>query len=133
MDVKEAVHQELEALNRQDVEGVLAFYTDDVVFDDASLAEPLCGKPAMRRYMADFFAGFPDLRVELRQLFGEGRVAAAEYELVGTHLGPLEDYPPTGKTFRVRALSVYEYDGERFSREAFYWDSATMLRQLGLA
>ena len=132
MDIQAAIHQELEALNRQDVEGVLAFYTDDVVFDDASLEEPLRGKPAMRQYMADFFAGFPDLRVELRQLMGDGRVAAAEYELVGTHLGELDGHPATGKSFRVRALSVYEYNGERFTREAFYWDSATMLRQLGL-
>ncbi len=133
MSIKEAVLAELEALNRQDVEGVLAFYTDDVVFDDVSLPEPLRGKDAMREFMQGFYAAFPDLRVELRALFGEENVVAAEYDLTGTHRGQLEGHPPTGKAFRVKAVSVYEYNGRLFTREAFYWDSASMLRQLGLA
>ena len=132
MSIKEAVRKELEVLNRQDVEGVLAFYTDDVVFEDVSLPEPLQGKAAMREFMAGIYAAFPDLHVEVHSIFGEENIVAAEYDLVGTHRGELEGQPPTGKTFRVRAVSVYEYDGNRFTRETFYWDSASMLRQLGL-
>ncbi len=133
MSIREAVHKELEALNRQDVEGVMAFYTDDVVFDDISLPEPMRGADAMREFMQGMYAAFPDLHVELRSLFGEEKIVAAEYDLIGTHKGELEGNPPTGKTFRVRALSVYEYDGRLFTRETFYWDSASMLGQLGLA
>ncbi len=133
MSVKEAVRKELEALNRQDVEGVLSFYTDDVIFEDVSLAEPLRGKQAMREFMEAIYRAFPDLHVELRTLFGEEKIVAAEYDLIGTHQGELEGQPPTGKTFRVHAVSVYEYDGRLFTRETFYWDSASMLRQLGLA
>ena len=133
MSIKEAVRKELEALNRQDVEGVMAFYTDDVVFDDISLPEPLRGADAMREFMQGMYAAFPDLHVELRSLFGEEKIVAAEYDLIGTHKGEMEGHAPTGKTFRVRALSVYEYDGRLFTRETFYWDSASMLGQLGLA
>ncbi len=133
MDSKQAVTLEIEALNRQDVDGVMAFYRDDVVFDDVSLPEPLRGAAAMREYMAQFFTAIPDLHIEVHSLFGDERVLAAEYDLFGTHLGDLDGHPPSGNTFRVRALSVYEYDGERFGRETFYWDSATMLRQLGLS
>ncbi len=132
MDIKEAVKKELEALNRQDVEGVMAFYTQDVVFDDISLSEPLRGSQEMREFMQAMYAAFPDLHIDLGLLFGEEGIAAAEYYLTGTHLGDLGEIPPTGKTFRVKALSVYEYDGQRFTRETFYWDSASMLRQLGL-
>lgn len=133
MSIKDAVRKELEALNRQDVEGVMAFYTDDVVFDDISVPEPLRGTDAMREFMQGMYAAFPDLHVELRSLFGQEKIVAAEYDLIGTHRGELDRNPPTGKTFRIRALSVYEYDGSRFTRETFYWDSASMLRQLGLA
>jgi steroid delta-isomerase-like uncharacterized protein len=132
VNIDDAIRQELEALNRHDVEAVLAFYTDDVVFEDVSLAEPLHGKQAMRTYMADFFVAFPDLHIDERTIFGGRLIAAAEYELSGTHRGTLDGRPPTGRTFRLRALSVYAYDGHLFNRETFYWDSATMLRQLGL-
>lgn len=133
MDIKEAVKKELEALNRQDVEGVMAFYTQDVIFDDISLSEPLRGSQEMREFMQGMYAAFPDLHVELHSLFGEDDIVAAEYQLIGTHMGDLDGSSPTGKTFRVKALSVYEYDGQRFTKETFYWDSASMLRQLGLA
>lgn len=133
MTIKEAVRKELEALNRQDVEGVMAFYTEDVIFEDISLPEPLSGSEEMREFMEGMYATFPDLHVELQSLFGEDEIVAAEYQLIGTHEGDLDGKPPTGKTFRVKALSVYEYDGQRFTKETFYWDSASMLQQLGLA
>jgi steroid delta-isomerase-like uncharacterized protein len=133
LTIKEAVRKELEALNRQDVEGVMAFYTEDVIFEDISLPEPLSGSEEMREFMEGMYATFPDLHVELQSLFGEDEIVAAEYQLIGTHEGDLDGKPPTGKTFRVKALSVYEYDGQRFTKETFYWDSASMLQQLGLA
>jgi steroid delta-isomerase-like uncharacterized protein len=131
-DAKDAVRRELVALNAQDVEGVLSFYTDDVVFVDVSLPQPIVGKAAMREFMQGLYAAFPDAHVEPITIFGEGSHVAAEYELIGTHLGSIERETPTAKTFRVPAVSVYEYDGALFTRETFYWDSASMRSQLGL-
>ena len=132
IDAKEAVRRELDVLNTQDVEGVLSFYTDDVVFVDVSLPDPVIGKPAMREFMRALYAAFPDAHAVPRTIFGEGFLVAAEYELVGTHLGSMDGEQPTGKVFRVPAVSVYEYDGELLTRETFYWDSASMRNQLGL-
>jgi steroid delta-isomerase-like uncharacterized protein len=132
-EAEELVRQELDALNTQDVEGVLAFYTDDVRFVDISLDEDLVGKQAMREFMVGLYRSFPDAHVELRSLFGEGDLVCAEYELVGTHRGSIEGEVPTGRTFRVRAASVYRYGGERFTEETFYWNAASLRAQLGLA
>ena len=133
MDIKEAVKKEIDALNRQDVEGVMSFYTESVVFDDISLEEPLKGAAAMREFMQAIYGAFPDLHIELRTVFGEDRACAAEYDLIGTHKGEMNGHAATGKTFRIKALSVYEYDGRLFTRETYYWDSASMMRHLGLA
>lgn len=132
MDIQTAIREEIAVLNRHDAAGVAAFYTDECVFVDISLEEPLRGRAAMRRYLDEFFGGVPDLRVDIRSIFGNERIATAEYELRGTHAGELAGQLPTGKTFRLSAASVYEYDGQLFTRETFYWDSASMLRQLGL-
>ena len=124
---------ELEVLSRQDVEGVLSFYSDDVVFIDISMAEPLRGKPAMREFMRGMYEAFSDLRAENLNVFGNDVFVAAEYDLVGTNDGPLDGQPATGKSFRLPAVSVYEARGDIFVRETFYWDSATLARQLDLA
>ena len=60
------------------------------------------------------------------------RLAAVLHFDLGRWMGRANQLGQGRRLLRVRALSVYEYDGERFTREAFYWDSATMLRQLGL-
>ena len=127
------VEAELAVLSRQDVEGVLAFYSDDVVFIDVSMSEPLQGKAAMREFMQGMYEAFPDLRVENVNAFGGDEFVAAEYDLIGTNDGPLDGQPATGRSFRLRAVSVYEARGEVFVRETFYWDSVSLLRQLGRA
>jgi steroid delta-isomerase-like uncharacterized protein len=133
MSIKEAVQKEIEALNRQDVDGVMSFYTEDVVFEDVSIPEPLRGAAAMREFMESMYHSFPDLHLEIHTLFGEEDIAAAEYDMVGTHKGEFDGHAPTGKGFRIRAASVYAYNGSHFTRETFYWDSATLMIQLGLA
>jgi hypothetical protein len=57
---------------------------------------------------------------------------AAEYDLLGTHTGTFGEHPPTGRAFRIPALSVYEHNGSLFTRETVYYDSASLFGQLGL-
>jgi len=133
MNSIDRVKAELEVLSNQDVEGVLSFYSEDVIFIDVSMDEPLSGKPAMRDFMRGMYDAFSDLRAENVNVFGDDRFVAAEYDLVGTNDGPLDGRPPTGKTFRLQAVSVYEARGDIFVRETFYWDSLTLARQLGVA
>ena len=56
-----------------------------------------------------------------------------EFQLLGTHLGPLRALPPTGRAFRCRMTAFFIFDGERLVGERVYFDQATILRQLGLA
>ena len=51
----------------------------------------------------------------------------------GTHTGPLRGLPPTGRTFEMPILASFMFDGEGLVCERVYFDSATTLRQLGVA
>jgi steroid delta-isomerase-like uncharacterized protein len=133
MDPVQAVRDEIADLSRQDLEAVLAFYTEDVYFEDVSMPAPCLGKAAMREFMADFYRAFPDLRIEIRNVIGSGSLVAAEYDLLGTHLGQFMGQPPTGRTFRIPVVSIYEHDGSLLTRETVYYDSASLLTQLGIA
>src|SRR5437016_4858228 len=55
-----------------------------------------------------------------------------EFDLLGTHDGPLGGIPPTGQAFRcpMVAFFFFEPDGEGIVCERVYFDSATILRQL---
>jgi steroid delta-isomerase-like uncharacterized protein len=131
VDAAQLVRDEIGDLSRGDLEAVLAYYTDDVFFHDVS-TEPCRGKEAMRDFMAVFYQAFPDLRIEIRNVVAEGQLVVAEYDLLGTHTGTFLEHPPSGRAFRIPAVSVYEFDGKHFTRETVYYDSASLFGQLGL-
>ena len=133
MDPVQAARDEIADLSRQDLEAVLAYYTEDVYFEDVSMPGPCLGKAAMRVFMADFYRAFPDLRIEIRNVIGSGSLVGAEYDLLGTHLGQFMGQPPTGQAFRIPVVSIYEHNGSLFTRETVYYDSASLLTQLGIA
>jgi steroid delta-isomerase-like uncharacterized protein len=131
VDPAQLVRDEIEDLSRGDLEAVLGYYTDDVFFHDVS-SEPCRGKAAMRDFMAIFYRGFPDLHIEIRNIIAQGRLVVAEYDLLGTHTGVFLDHPASGRSFRIPAVSVYEHNGELFTRETVYYDSADLFGQLAL-
>ncbi|MER6999783.1 ester cyclase [Streptomyces sp. NPDC000410] len=83
---------------------------------------------------------FPDQRNELVSLRHADDAVFVEFDLLGTHLGELYGFPPTGRSFRCRMLAVFLFEEEREAGreeerlvcERVYFDTATVLTQLGL-
>lgn len=75
---------------------------------------------------------FPDQRHENVVLHHADDLVVAEFDLLGTHLGPLLGHPPTGRSFRCPVVAFFFFEGERITNERVYFDSVTILTQLGL-
>ena len=88
------------------------------------------GEDAVRGYYAVSRAAFPDQRNEVVALHHADDVVAVEFDLLGTHLGPLRALPPTGRSFRCRMTAFFIFDGSGLICERVYFDTATILRQL---
>ena len=56
----------------------------------------------------------------------------AEYDLLGTMRGEFLGHKPTGKAFRIKAVSIYEHNGTLFTKETVYYDSASLFSQIGV-
>ncbi len=91
------------------------------------------GEAEVRRYFDESRTAFPDQRNELIALHHADDAVIVEFDLLGTHRGPLRSLPPTGRTFRCRMTSMFIFEGERLVCERAYFDQSTILRQLGLA
>ena len=79
-------------------------------------------------------ATFSHPRNELIALHHADDGVWVELDLLGTHLGPLAGFEPPGQTFRCRMAAFFEFDsrGEGIVCERVFFDSSTILRQLGL-
>ena len=90
------------------------------------------GAEAVDRYFKETRAAFPDQRNELIAMHHADDAVLVEFWLRGTHEGELRGIPATHKPFECRCLAIFEFEGEGLVCERVYFDTATILGQLGL-
>jgi steroid delta-isomerase-like uncharacterized protein len=91
------------------------------------------GDEEVRSYFEVTRRAFPDQRNELLALHHADDAVLVEAVVRGTHTGPLRSLPPTGRSFELPILAVFVFEDDGLVCERVYFDSATMLRQLGVA
>jgi steroid delta-isomerase-like uncharacterized protein len=76
-------------------------------------------------------AAFPDQRHDNARFHVAEDAVIVEFDLLGTNLGEFYGLPPTGKEFRVPIIAVFFFEEERIVNERIYFDSASLVRQIG--
>jgi steroid delta-isomerase-like uncharacterized protein len=119
------------AWNSHDMEKVLPFYTDDIVYEDVASGVIKRGKEELKAFGNDFFAAFPDVNIEVKSAFSSGDWFCTEWVMSGTHKGDLPKVPATGKRFSIRGVSVGELKEGKIKRNSDYYDKMLFLQQIG--
>ena len=125
------VREHMESENRHEFDVTLRTFSHPR-YEIVPTGEIHDGPEEVMRYFATSRAAFPDQRNELRALYHTDEGVIVEFDLLGTHRGPLRGIPPTGREFRCPVVAFFLFDDERIVCERVYFDSATILRQLGL-
>jgi steroid delta-isomerase-like uncharacterized protein len=86
------------------------------------------GEEAVRGYFAETRRAFPDQRNELIALHHADDAVIVEVDILGTHLGPLRAFPPTGRAFRCRTSAHFIFEDDRLVCERVYFDQLTIMR-----
>jgi steroid delta-isomerase-like uncharacterized protein len=74
---------------------------------------------------------FPDQRHDNARFHVTDDTVIVEFDLLGTNLGEFYGLPPTGKSFRVPIIAVFFFDDARIVNERIYFDSASLVTQIG--
>jgi steroid delta-isomerase-like uncharacterized protein len=126
------VREHMESENHHDFDTTIATF-DHPRYEIIATEDVYDGEQEVRRYFAETRTAFPDQRNELIALHHAQDAVIAEFDLLGTHLGPLRSLPPTGRSFRCRMAAFFLFEGDRITCERVYFDQTTILRQLGIA
>lgn len=130
---REAVVKEhMDSENRHEYDATMATFGHPR-YEIIPTGDVFDGEEEVRRYFAESRTAFPDQRNRPITLHHADDAVIAEFHLDGTHLGPLRGLPPTGRPFTCRMIAVFEFEGDGIVCERVYFDSATMMRQLGVA
>jgi steroid delta-isomerase-like uncharacterized protein len=126
------------AFNSHDVDKILFLYTNDCFIEDVATGKTYRGMQEFRKYNHDYFAAFPDVKLEIKMEIRSGDWAAYEWEMTGTHRGVLPasknmpEISPTNKKFSIRGATINQLRNDKVSRETNYYDMASFMMQLGL-
>jgi predicted ester cyclase len=90
------------------------------------------GAEAVLGYYKASRAVFPEQRNEVLAIHHADDGVIVEFNLFGTHTGNIGKAAPTGRSFKCRMAAIFLFEGEKIVCERVYWDSATIMRQLGL-
>jgi len=128
---REALVQEhMDSENRLDLEATLATFAHPR-YELIATGQVYDGEEEVKAYFAASRATFPDQRNELIALHHAEDAVIVEFDLLGTQKGELMGFPPTGRSFRCRMVAIYLFDGDGLICERVYFDSLSILAQLG--
>jgi steroid delta-isomerase-like uncharacterized protein len=118
--------------NRQDIEGVLAYYDDSITWLNIAMQETYRGKGEVRVFLRKLFTAFPDLNFEVTYKIARGDNVAEQWFIRGTHLGTFMGIPPTGRRVEIPGMSMAELREAKFVSDHFYFDALGVLRDMAL-
>jgi steroid delta-isomerase-like uncharacterized protein len=131
-DRREAVVREhMESENRLDFDTTLGTFSHPR-YEIVPTGDVHDGPEQVMAYFDESRTAFPDQRNELLALHQADDAVIAEFNLRGTHLGPLRGFEPTGRGFTCRMIAIFEFEpgGDGIVCERVYFDAATILAQL---
>ena len=120
-----------EVWNRGNVEVTSEVFADDYVRHDLRPAQALPGPTGQAKIAADFRAAFPDLRMGLDLILGDGDLVAARWTTEGTNTGPWGGRPPTGKRARFSGVNIFRFRGRKVVELWNHRDDLGLMQQLG--
>ena len=105
------------AFDRHDLDGILAHFTDDAVFEGPRGPDRwgtrFEGKEAIRDAFAARFSGIPDVRYRDEGTFVDGERGASEWTLSGT--------TAAGEPIEVRGCDLWTFrDGKIVKKDSFW-------------
>lgn len=122
-----------DALNAHDIDRFIQFFAPDVEYHSAPLPQPIKGREAVAEIFRAYLRGFPDLRFTIEQMLQSGEHVVTRWKSTGTHKGEFMGLPPTGRSGgEIHGCNVGEIKNGQITRLWSYWDSASLLRQLGV-
>jgi steroid delta-isomerase-like uncharacterized protein len=122
--------QLIEAENSHDVEKVLTFLTDDIVYEDVTFGVVMKGKDDFKQIYPTYITAAPDFKLELKAWVTDDKSFAMEIVFSGTQKGDFPGLPATGKRFSIRTCSFGEFENGKINGRRDYWDLVTLREQL---
>ncbi len=119
-----------EAENRGDLEATLATFAGTPRYDVIP-GGSFDGEKEVSELLSGIFAAMPDFHATTLAIYHADEAMIVETQITGTHTG--SDWfgiPAEGHSMVLRALSIYEFEGDGLVCEKLFFDGLSLQQQL---
>lgn len=88
------------------------------------------GSAGLKELLGSFRTAFPDFRLQVEHILAEGDKVMTWAVFTGTHLGPLEAVPATGKKVMVQDVDLWQIQDGKVVESWAHFDQLGLLQQL---
>jgi steroid delta-isomerase-like uncharacterized protein len=130
-----AVKKLIRAFNHRDTHPLSYLISDDCEWLDITSGITFKGQKGYQQFNQRWIDGFSDGKLEITNLVSFENQVVVEYIGRGTHdgdlIGSLGTLPATGKSVELHLCDVLEFRNEQVIRGRTYYDSMSLLKQVG--
>jgi steroid delta-isomerase-like uncharacterized protein len=92
----------------------------------------MAGPEGFKAMAAGFRMAFPDAHLIIQDIIAEGDTVVTWAVFKGTHEGPLEGLPPTGRQVEVKDVDLWRLEHGKVVGTRTHFDRLGMMHQLGV-
>jgi steroid delta-isomerase-like uncharacterized protein len=119
-----------EGINQRDLALFDELYAPDFLYHLALTT--IEGVEAYKQFNLMSFTAFPDLRFTIEDQIAEGDKVVSRWLVSGTHKGPFQGIPPTGKQVTVTGVGINRFANGKIVENWTNMDFLGILQQLGV-
>lgn len=108
-------------------------FADGYVRHDFRSTDTLPGPAGQKQVADDFRAAFPDLRVTVDLIVGEGDYVVGRWTATGTQTGSWGGLAPTGRRVTFSAANIFRFENGRVAEIWNHRDDLGLQQQVGAA
>ena len=127
--------EQVDAFSSGDWERVRAGLASDSHMNELGTERKVDGPEKIVELFKGWKQAFPDAAGTVTSAFASGDKAALEVTWKGTHTGPLMTaegtIPASGKHQETPAAILFTFEGDKIKETRHYFDSMTLLKQIG--
>ena len=117
--------------NRKDQTAFEAYFSP--MLNDHSLPPGLPkGFEGRKMFYSAFLAAFPDIHLQIEDMFSEGDKLVTRYSGHGTHRGELMGIPPTGREASISGIAIDRFQDGQSVEHWEIFDQFGLMQQLGV-
>jgi ketosteroid isomerase-like protein len=131
-DLRETVTRLFDAMNNKDFETIRSHLDPDFVYIGPDDQEARGIEAGLQAGWVDHSEGFPDVRIEVKDVYVAGDTVTTEFHFSGTHRGTWAGVAPTGKRVEGDVCNVMQFRNGKLVRERDYVNTLGIFMQLGV-